>query len=224
MPAKGHKHAAEALGPGGTISRGTKYGVAKRRWLEKRVRELEAALYAITPRDLALLRESGAMSEAIQRHADVAAAEVLRLRRSAEGEPDTPGYRPLSEGQAAALRVAERDLLLGLCEQARAITADDGDAASRAVGMLSKYLAVVKDAIGLGPREVEVPDLADYLASRAAKNRSSEENGCDPDTLPTDVSACTSRGSRSGEPGPDRSSTSPAAVSTSTRDQEEDPC
>jgi hypothetical protein len=111
MPAKGTKHTAAALGPGGSISRGTKYGAAKRKWLENRVRELESALYAVEPADLALLRKSGAMSETVERWHAVATAQMLRLRHSAEGEPDTPGYRPLSEGQVAALQVAQRHLL-----------------------------------------------------------------------------------------------------------------
>ena len=116
MPAKGHPHDPRALGPGGSIARGTRYGKRKVKFLEQRVLDLEAALYAVTPRDLALLQRSGAMPQRLRPYADVAAAEVLRLRRAAEGDPGSPGYHPLAEGQAAALRVAERHLLLGLVE------------------------------------------------------------------------------------------------------------
>ena len=140
MPKKGQKHAPEALGPDGTISRGTQYGKKKVRILEEQVRALRAALATMTPRDIDLLRESGTLPESKSDLADVAAAEVLRLRRAAEGEPGSESFRPLAEGQAAALRVAQRHLLLGLCEQARALQKDDGESASRAGAQLGKFL------------------------------------------------------------------------------------
>ncbi len=184
MPKKGQRHAAEALGPGGTISRGTEYGKKKVKILEEQVRALKAALFSVTPRDIAILRESGTLPESKRELADVAAGEVLRLRRSAEGEPGSDSYRPLAEGQAAALRVAERHLLLGLCEQARALQKDDGESASRAGAQFGKFLAVVKDAIGLGPRELDVPRLEDYLATKAAENPPEATNGDAPDAQP----------------------------------------
>jgi hypothetical protein len=215
MPAKGTKHAPEALGPGGRISRGTKYGAAKRKWLEERVRELEAALYAVEPADLALLRKSGAMTETVERWHAVASAQVLRLRRSAEGEPDTPGYRPLSEGQVAALSVAQRHLLLGFCEQARALLKDDGESATRAGAQFAKFLATTRDAIGLGPREIPVPDLTEYLERKSAENRAQQENSTEDDSRAEDARKGVSTRPGGGAPGgnvrPD-----PATVSTST--------
>jgi hypothetical protein len=200
MPAKGHKHALDALGPGGSISRGTQYGKKKVRILEEQVRTLKAALYAVAPRDIAILRESGTLPESKRELADVAAAEVLRLRRAAEGEPGSSSYRPLAEGQAAALRVAERHLLLGLCEQARALQSDDGESASRAGAQFSKFLAVLKDSIGLGPREVDVPDLGTYLAKRASENGADKAIDINPDALPTEATASPSDGNEGGEP------------------------
>ncbi len=177
MPNKGTRHDAKALGPGGSIARGSRYGKAKRKFLEARVIELEAALYATTPRDLQLLRQSGALTDSTRAYGVVAAATVLRLRRAAEGLEGSTTYRPLTEQRVALLEVAERILLLALCESARALTASDGEAAARAGTLYSKFAQLVEKAIGLNAMEAEVPSLSDYLASKDSQAPPSGTNG-----------------------------------------------
>ena len=190
MPRSGQRHAPEALGPGGSIARGTRRGQRRAAVLEARVAELEAQLYRVSPSDLVALRCAGALPERARPWADLAAGTIRRLRLAAEGEPGTEGYRPLSEQRVAFLETAERLLLLGTCEMARALQADDGESAGRAGTLLGKFAALVRDAIGLEPRELLVPSLPAYLRQRqAAQARAGGPNGAGPDAQDPEAGA-----------------------------------
>lgn len=181
MPRRGQCHAPAALGPNGSIARGTRYGKAKRAALEAEVARMHAALYSVAPAELGALRLSGTLSEPTAFCADVAAAEIVRLRRAVEGEgPDGQAARPLSAQRVARLHRAQRILTLGLAFQARALQADDREAAATAGALLAKADALLVATLGL-ETEASVPDLRSYLASKAA---ASAPNGPDPEPEP----------------------------------------
>ena len=122
--------------------------------------------------------------------AEHAAATVRRLRRAWEGEPEAPHYQTLSEQRSTLLGVAERLLLLADCELARAVVADDGDAAARAGGLLAKFASIVEKAVGLDPREHAV-SLIDYVREREAHASEAIGAGPEPRIEPADDHAAT---------------------------------
>jgi len=172
---KGSKHPPSALGQGGTISRGTAYGLKKRRALEAELEAMRAALYRVSPAELDALRISGTLSPSTAFCSDVAAAEILRLRRAVEGEP-APGTnhppRPLSTQRVARLAQAQRILTLALACESRALTANDREAAATAGALLGKADALLVATLGLDPPELDV--VGDYrraIAEHALRTR-----------------------------------------------------
>lgn len=179
MPRRGQQHSPEALE---RIARGTRWGMAKRAQLQAELDRMRAALYAVGPADLDALRTSGLLSDSTAFCADVAAAEVLRLRRAVEGEPspvDGQVPRPLSAQRVARLGRAQRLLTLGLACQARALTAGDRESAATAGQLLAKADALLVDTLGL-ETEVDALGLDDYRAALAGRARSGEPNGEEP--------------------------------------------
>ncbi len=190
MPRRGQRHASGAKGTNGSIARGSRYGLAKRRELAADLERMRAALYSVGPAELDALRTSGTLSDSTAFCADVAAAEILRLRRAVEGEPapgDEHPPRPLSAQRVARLGRAQRLLTLALACQARALTADDREAAATAGALLAKADALLVDTLKLDT-EAEVPSLASYLAARreAPATDAQRANGSEPELEPAE--------------------------------------
>lgn len=156
----------------------------------KRRFALDRAALAVMPGDLRDAYARRALPARV-RHLVRAVAETMqRLQLAAEGEAGSASFRPLSEPRVVGLEVAGRLLLLALLENHRALTADDGEAASRAGSLLAKFYQLVREVVGLDGREVEIPSLSDYLRQREAAVGSPTEgatsahsaaNGSDPD-------------------------------------------
>jgi hypothetical protein len=180
------------------VSEGTRRGLEKRAELEARNAELERLLYSTSAADIVALRAVGALPEKAHPLADFAAASVRRLHLAAEGEPESPHYRPLSEQRSALLDTAERVLLLGMLEMVRGLEGDS-ESSARAGTLLGKFATLVKDCVGLNAPEHQVPDLTTYLAQKAAENRSSDEISNDPDALPATASPDASSGDDGGD-------------------------
>ncbi|MCH7707317.1 MAG: hypothetical protein IH884_02440 [Myxococcales bacterium] len=180
MPSKGTRHDAKALGPGGSIARGSRYGKSKRKKLEEQVRQLRAALFETSPAEIVALREGGLLSKSVEFYVAVAAGEIVRLRRAVEGEPvpDADGTlhppHPLSAQRISRLGRAQRLLTLGLALEARALLNDDRESASTAGTLIAKADLILVATLGLDPPEHAVPDLATYVA---AQDRAQRENG-----------------------------------------------
>src|SRR5262245_57162210 len=134
MPRKGQTQPSSALGPNGSIARGTRFGLRKRQELEQQNDRLMAALYSPGPNEIEAYRRLGIASPAVELAMDVAAAPMLRLRRAVEGEPTADGTvpRPLSPQRDARLVHAQRLLTLGIALELRALTSEDREAASSA--------------------------------------------------------------------------------------------
>ena len=175
MPLKGELQPEEAKGPNGTISRGTRFALRKRKWLAEENARLLRALHAPSPAEIVALREGGLLSESVAFYADVAAGEIARLRRAVEGEPvpDADGVmhppHPLSAQRISRLGRAQRLLTLGLALEARALLQDDREAASSAGTLIGKADMILVDTLGLDPPEHAVPDLATYLRDKDAQ-------------------------------------------------------
>lgn len=184
MPRRGQRHASAAKGANGSIARGTRYGLAKRRELEAQNAQLLAALYSAAPSELDAFRQSGVTGPTTALALDVAAATILRLRRAVEGEP-APGSahppRQLSPQRDARLGHAQRLLTLGIALELRALTADDREAASSAGTLIRAADSIITDTLGM-ELEVEVPNLREYLAQRreAHATGAGETNGAGP--------------------------------------------
>jgi len=191
MPRRGQRHAPAAKGANGSIARGTRYGLAKRRELETEVARLRAALYSPGPAELDAYRRSGLGGPATALAADVAAATILRLRRAVEGEPP-PGSmhptRPLSPQRDARLGHAQRLLTLGIALEMRALTADDREAASSAGTLIRAADSIITDTLGMD-LEAEVPNLRAYLESKAQAPATDAQRANGPDPEPVDLHA-----------------------------------
>ena len=170
MPRRGQLHAPGTKGPNGSIARGTRFGLAKRRALEAERDRLLDALYSTAgPSEIEAYRRSGiTISPATTLAADVAAATILRLRRAVEGER-APGAehppRPLSPQRVARLGHAQRLLTLGIALELRALTADDREAPSSAGTLIRAADSIITDTLGMD-LEHDVPELRSYLAQR----------------------------------------------------------
>ncbi|TMA25406.1 MAG: hypothetical protein E6J87_22820 [Deltaproteobacteria bacterium] len=195
MPRRGQLHAPGTKGPNGSIARGTRFGLAKRRALEAERDRLLDALYSTAgPSEIEAYRRSGiTISPATTLAADVAAATILRLRRAVEGER-APGAehppRPLSPQRVARLGHAQRLLTLGIALELRALTADDREAASSAGTLIRAADAIITDTLGMD-LEHDVPDLHSYLASKAQASHNGSGATNTTDLEPADLRAPT---------------------------------
>ncbi len=192
MPRRGQHHSPAALGPGGSISRGTRFGQRKVKALEAQNAQLLAALYSAGPSEIEAYRRTGVPSSpSVMLAADVAAATITRLRRAVEGEP-APGAhhppRPLSPQRVARLGHAQRLLTLGIALELRALTADDREAASSAGTLIRAADSIITDTLGMD-LEAEVQSLAAYLAARreAPATAASAANGSTPEPQAADA-------------------------------------
>jgi hypothetical protein len=202
VPRRGQRHATGARGPNGSIARGTRYGLAKRRELEEQNAQLIAALYSAGPSELDAYRQSGVTGPATALAADVAAATILRLRRAVEGEP-APGAdhpsRPLSPQRDARLGHAQRLLTLGIALELRALSADDREAASSAGTLIRAADSIITDTLGMD-LEHDVPSLHDYLAQQHSQTPAIDAqraNGADHAALPVEAENAAQEGEAS---------------------------
>ena len=138
MPAKGCKQTAEARE---RISRGTKYGIAKRRQLA-----------LVLPSDLSHLQNSGAVAKALLPFFAAAALEGLALTVGYEGAPGESGHRPLSAPKRALLDDFLRCGLVMRGELARYAQTQDSDAGARAITAMGRRAAILEK---LGLEHVE---------------------------------------------------------------------
>jgi hypothetical protein len=169
VPRKGQHHAHGALGPGGSISRGTRFGQGKARALKAERDRLLEVLYARGgPAELWALRRSGLLDESAVLATDLARSTMLRLRQAVEGEPDPitgNPLRPLSPQRVTRLEHAERLLAQGIALELRALTTGDREAASSSGTLIRAADAITTAALGMD-LEHDVPDLRSYLAQR----------------------------------------------------------
>lgn len=189
MPAKGCKQTAEARA---RISRGTKWGIAKRRQLA-----------LVLPADLAHLQGSGTVAKALLPFFTAAALEGTALVLGYEGEAGTPGYRPLSAPRRALLDDYLRAGLIMRGELARYAQSQDSDASSRAITAMARRAAILKD---LGLEHVEhTVDLDEHLRRKAAESRTGTTIDAESEPVSEPADASATAPTASGAPEPTRS-------------------
>lgn len=202
------------------MSRGTRRGLAVRRQLA-----------LVMPADLQYLQSSGTVTEALRPFFGAGEIEGTQLTLAYEGEAGTLSHRALSAPRKALLEEYMRAGLIMRGELARYAQTQDPDAGSRAITAMGRRTAIL-EKLGLENAEVEVPDLASYLAQKASEKSTggspvalSDTNGDHPDSGAAGGEQDASARQGGGAPERECSSPSPAAVSTTTTtDQEEDPC
>ena len=168
MPSRGGRHRPEALGPGGRISLGTKFGLAKRRMVRR-----------VRPVDLDYLRRSGTVARGLRPFLDAADLEGVDLTLAYEGSAEAEGYRPMSEPRRAILGDFLRVGVVMRCELARYLQSQDADAGFRVVTATANRRAALKE-LGLEHREREV-DLTVYLESQKREIGPGDASAADSD-------------------------------------------
>ena len=168
------------------VSEGTRWALARRRQLA-----------LVLPVDLQYLQSSGTVAKPLQPFFAAAELEGARLTLAYEGEAGTPSHRALSAPRKALLEDYLRAGLIMRGELARYAQTQDPDAGSRAITAMGRRSAIL-EKLGLENAELEIPDLADYLAQRAVENAPGTANGGDPDAESTDAGGNASVAKESG--------------------------
>jgi hypothetical protein len=185
MAGKGKKHSSEALGPDGSISRGT-----------KRALEMRRRIARIAPGEILELQRSGTLSTSLRPFASQAVEESLGFLQALGGDEES-----VSEQRLALVQDAARAGLMMRALMAKVLQSDepDGDAISKICSLINARRANLV-AIGLERRERDL-DVNEYLARKAAEDRA----GATIEAKPEPSGAITTTPAESGAPEPSRS-------------------
>jgi hypothetical protein len=155
MTGKGRKHSPEALGPDGSIARGTRWALEKRRRIAR-----------IAPGEILKLQRSGTLSASLRPFAAQAIEESLGFLQALGGDEEG-----VSEQRMALVQDAARAGLVMRALMAKVLQSDepDGDAISKICSLINARRANLV-AIGLERREREL-DVNEYVARKAAEDR-----------------------------------------------------
>jgi hypothetical protein len=189
MTVKGEKHASEALGPDGSIARGTRWALEKRRRIAR-----------IAPGEILELQRSGTLSTSLRPYAAQAIEESLGFLQALGGDEEN-----VSEQRIALVQDAARAGLVMRALMAKVLQGDDpdGDTISKICSFINARRANLV-AIGLDRVSQEM-DVSAYVAKHDAQERAGEtiETKSEHSTEPVGASATTP--AESGTPKPSRS-------------------
>jgi hypothetical protein len=193
---KGRKHSPEALGPEGSIARGTRWALEKRRRIAR-----------IAPAEILELQRSGTLSASLRPFAAQAIEESLGFLQALGG--DEGG---VSEQRMALVQDAARAGLVMRALMAKVLQGDDpdGDTISKICSLINARRANLTE-IGLDRVSQEM-DVSAYVAKHDAENPPGEtiEAKSKSSSGPADVVVTASEeSSASGHPRASESSRSP---------------
>ncbi len=151
MPAKGTRHRREALGPNGTIARGTKRGL----YVSRRLRR-------IAPDEILELERRGLVARSLRPYAALAIEEASQLTQALGGEAQISEQRLVLVKDAARLGLLLRALVARIAQR----DALDADEVAKVTSLVNARRASLL-ALGLERAAKDVPDLRSYLAQRA---------------------------------------------------------
>jgi hypothetical protein len=158
MAGKGRKHSPEALGPDGSIARGTRWALEKRRRIAR-----------IAPGEILELQRSGTLSASLRPFAAHAIEESLGFLQALGGDEGS-----ISEQRMALVQDAARAGLVMRALMAKVLQGEDpdGDTISKICSLINSRRANLT-AIGLDRVSQEM-DVSAYVAKHDAENRSGE--------------------------------------------------
>jgi hypothetical protein len=173
MASKGKKHSSEALGPDGSIARGT-----------KRALEMRRRIARIAPGEILELQRSGTLSASLRPFASQAVEESLGFLQALGGDEEG-----VSEQRIALVQDAARAGLMMRALMAKVLQSDepDGDAISKICSLINARRANLT-AIGLDRVSQEI-DLVAHIEAHEACAQQPIDAKSEPVHEPSSVAA-----------------------------------